>query len=217
MAKGRPSGKFVYRVAGKKGAYLNITNKCSLNCPVCDRSGKHRKLQERVGADLILEREPGVKELLKHVAIEVEHGRPTEFVFCGLGEPTARLNEVLTVAKELKKRFPDVKIRLNTNGHACILNPAVTGIPQKLKEAGVDAVSVSINATSAGKYNRLHKPGHKFREKAFYAALDFAKACQLAGIETKITFIKYPDLNVKECEKFAKEHGLTAEFRELVS
>ena len=65
------------------------------------------------------------------------------------------------------------KTRINTNGQAELIIGA--GVPEKLK-GRIDTVNVSLNATSAKAYQDLCHS--EFGEKAFYAMLDFAKACK---------------------------------------
>ena len=40
-----------------------------------------------------------------------------EIVFCGYGEPLVKYNEVIEIAKYIREAMPDIKIRINTNGH----------------------------------------------------------------------------------------------------
>ena len=81
------------------GLYLNITNRCSNRCEFCIRNNG----DGAYGSDsLWLEREPSVKEILESV-FSRELSRYSEIVFCGYGEPTYRLADAVTVAKEIKK------------------------------------------------------------------------------------------------------------------
>lgn len=65
--------------------YLNITYHCTLRCAFCPKFQGSWEVQNY---DLLLTREPTADEVLAAV------GDPTrykEIVFCGLGEPTLRL------------------------------------------------------------------------------------------------------------------------------
>ena len=71
-----------------------------------------------VGMIVWLEREPTTKEIIEAI------GDPTgykEVVFCGYGEPLMRLQVVIDVAKHLKKNYPSVPIRINTNSQANLI------------------------------------------------------------------------------------------------
>ena len=85
--------------------------------------------------------EPTRKELLR--AIDARHGdRPLrEVVWCGFGEPTYRLDLITAAAPNLRARAQT--IRLNTNGHACLIHGCDV-LPELA--AAVDEVSVSLNA-----------------------------------------------------------------------
>lgn len=125
--------------------YLNITNRCTNHCGFCIRD----KAPGVKGYHLWIEEEPSTREILEAI------GDPTpysEVVFCGYGEPLMRLQTVLDVAKHLKKEYPQVQIRVNTNGQAnLIYKEDVT--PQF--EGLVDAISISINAENAEVYQQI--------------------------------------------------------------
>ena len=73
-----------------------------------------------------------------------------EAVFCGFGEPTERLDVLLEVAQWIKQHYGrPLKIRVNTNGHGYVLNRG-RDVAAELKAAGVDKVSVSLNAGDEG-------------------------------------------------------------------
>ena len=62
-----------------------------------------------------------------------------------------------------------LQIRLNTNGHGCVLN-ANRDLAAELKFAGVNKVNVSLNAGDSETYNEICKP--TFTD-AYEAVLDF--------------------------------------------
>ena len=64
-----------------------------------------------------------------------------EFIWCGFGEPTFRLDLMLEAAPWLRSR--GARIRLNTNGHACMIHGR--DVLPDLSTA-VDAISISMNA-----------------------------------------------------------------------
>ena len=120
--------------------YLNITNMCSNCCYFCFRKFKNG-IQD---FNLKLEKEPTAKKVIEELR-KVRHRRDwKEVVFCGFGEPLERLDLVLEIARWLKKHFWK-RVRVDTNGQGYMLNKGVD-VVQKLKTAGVDKVSVSLNA-----------------------------------------------------------------------
>ncbi|MFA5146168.1 MAG: TatD family hydrolase [Candidatus Omnitrophota bacterium] len=177
--------------------YLNITNGCTNSCDFCVRS--YTPFVK--GHNLRLEREPTVEEILGAVGDPAKY---KEVVFCGYGEPTMRLEAVKAVSVMLKAK--NARIRLVTNGHGDLINSR----PIAAELAGlVDKVSVSLNADTKEAYMRLCDP--KFGDKTYKGVLDFIKGCVGKGIETEVTCLDLPGVDVKRCEEIAK--GLGAEFR----
>ena len=96
----------------KNGIYVNMTNRCPCACTFCLRNNG----DSIYGSDsLWLEREPSVAEICDSLS-GWDLSRYEEVVFCGYGEPTERLDDLLTVAAFLKKESLGVRIRINTNG-----------------------------------------------------------------------------------------------------
>ena len=96
----------------------------------------------------------------------------SEIVFCGYGEPMERAEDVAFIGKELKKRYPDKLIRLNTNG----LSDKIHGKPTAhLLTGAVDIVSISLNSGNAEDYNKVTRP--KWAD-SFEAMLRFAEDCK---------------------------------------
>jgi len=150
------------------GLYLNITNRCCCACEFCIRLD-----HDSVGGSdsLWLEREPTAAEVLEAVA-KFDPAEYNEFVFCGYGEPTERLELMLEVCRGLRKTYPGTPIRLNTNGLADLINHRETA---PLLAGLVDTVSVSLNAPDARRYQEIVHSA--FGEESFSAMLSYAKAC----------------------------------------
>ena len=94
-----------------------------------------------------------------------------EIVFCGYGEPTERLYDLLEVAKYIRAKS-NIKIRINTNGLADLIWKESTA--PKL-EGLIDAVSISLNATNKEEYLKVVRP--KFGIDSYDAMLKFTKNC----------------------------------------
>ena len=127
--------------------YLNLTNRCTLRCEFCPKFNKNWEVQ---GYPLRLRQDPSVQQLLDAV------GDPSayrEVVFCGLGEPTLRLPEMLQVAHKLKQA--GARVRLNTDGLANWVYQR--NIVPELAEC-VDALSISLSAQDETTYNRHCRP-----------------------------------------------------------
>ena len=135
----------VYDYCG--GLYINLTNKCPNACEFCIRN-----FTDSLGdADsLVLKEDPTIEEV-KAELNSWDVWAYDEVVFCGYGEPTERLPELLELARYIKAKYGR-QIRLNTNGQADL----IWGRPTAPDLAGVvDAVSVSMNEADAEKYDDL--------------------------------------------------------------
>lgn len=81
-----------------------------------------------------------------------------EVVFCGYGEPLLKLDILKDVAKYIKDNYEDVRIRINTNGHANYVYKR--NIVPELKGL-VDEISVSLNGSTEEEYDELSQPKFK--------------------------------------------------------
>ena len=157
---------FVYAV--HDNLYINLTNRCPCSCTFCIRHNG----DGAYGSDsLWLEREPTCEEVLGEFD-KYDMSKFSEIVFCGYGEPMERAEDVAFIGKELKKRYPDKLIRLNTNGLSDIIHGKPTA---HLLKGAVDIVSISLNSGNAEDYNKVTRP--KWAD-SFEAMLRFAEDCK---------------------------------------
>ena len=188
--------------------YLNITNLCTNSCYFCFKRYKYGVND----FNLKLTEEPTYDQIVTELS-EVLHTRSWKgLVFCGFGEPTERLEILLELARWTRKNLgQQIQIRLDTNGHGYILNPAkdVAGL---LKEAGVDKVSVSLNAGDRETYNEICMP--TFPE-AYEAVLDFIyKAKSILDVE--VTVVRVPEVDVAKAQAVALSLGVKFKVREYI-
>lgn len=177
-----------------KNLYINLTNRCSADCVFCIRNFADGVY----GYDLRLSREPETEEIIG--ALEVlDLAKYREIVFTGLGEPTLRFDVVIAVTRWLKSQ--NIRVRLDTNGQAALINPG-RDVISELKNAGIDSVSVSLNAESEEKYDKLVRPIHK---NAYSAVLEFINGARKAGIKTRVTVVNVPEIDLEKCKKLADE------------
>jgi len=180
--------------------YLNITNQCSARCVFCIRY-----ISDGVyGYNLRLSREPSKEEILAELE-RLDLSQYREVVFTGFGEPTCRFDMVLQITKWLCEK--GIFVRLDTNGHAALINPG-RSVVEELKTAGMKAVSVSLNAESEEKYNKLCQPSLK---GSYQAMLNFTKQAVTVGLQTRMTVVGQQDIDIEKCKKIAI--GLGASFR----
>ncbi len=149
------------------GIYVNMTNRCPCACTFCLR----HNADGVYGSDsLWLEREPTVDEVCKSLD-GWDLSKYSEVVFCGYGEPTERLDDLLEVAAYIKSKS-NIPIRINTNGLADLIwkentAPKLAGL--------IDVVSISLNATNKEDYFKVVRP--KFGIQSYDAMLRFTKEC----------------------------------------
>ena len=133
-------------------------------------------------------------------------------VFCGFGEPTERLDVLLMVARWIRGHYGrPVQIRVNTNGHGYKLNPG-RDVAAELKTAGVDKVSVSLNAGDKETYMEICKPSFA---DAYEAVLDFI--CRAKKVlEVEATVVRMPEVDVSKAMAVAEKLGVKFRVREYI-
>ena len=189
--------------------YVNITNKCSNRCEFCIRNNG----DGAYGSDsLWLEREPTREEILDSVFSHDLSAFP-ELVFCGYGEPTYRLDDATFVAREVKKKYPDIKVRINTNGQSDLILGRDTAPDY---EGAFDIVSISLNSPTAEGYQRIcHSV---YGETSFDSLLNFAGRVKEFVPMVQLSAVK-ESLNSEEielCKKIAKELDVTLRLRDYI-
>ena len=193
----------VYKV--KNGLYINFTNRCPSNCTFCLRNDKDAVYGS---APLWLEREPSVEEVKSAIDAE-DMTQYEEVVFCGYGEPTERLDDLLEVAKFVKEKYK-IKVRVNTNGLSDLINGKDTS---PLFKGVVDAVSISLNTPDKVKYFELTR--NKFGIDAFDSLLAFAKNVKKYVDHVILTTVSTTITKEEEelCQKIAAELGVEYRIR----
>jgi len=183
--------------------YLNLTSACTLACTFCP---KIRDGDWVVGGfDLKLERAPSADAVWAAALREGLAGR-SEVVFTGFGEPTRRLDAVLELTRRLKAAGVS-RVRLDTDGLASLREGR--DVPPELRAAGVDALSVSLNAADAATYARLCPSRHG--EAAYEAVKAFIRSAVGCIPDVAASAVAVPGLSEAACRAVAE--GLGARFR----
>ena len=185
-----------------KTVYVNLTNACTNACVFCLREQKDDVCGAQMWHDGNYTLEDVIEQFNSYNPI------PQNVVFCGYGEPFLKKDMMKAFAQYLRENYPEIKIRVNTNGHANAVYK--TNVAEEFKGL-LDEASVSLNSDNAEQYNEICQPKI---ENAFEAVKDFLKCCREAGIKTYASIVTEFDereINIENCEKIAKELG--AEFR----
>lgn len=185
--------------------YVNITNKCPCACTFCLRQTRD---EMNNSGSLWLEREPSVAEV-KAEFDKFDMSKYDEVVFCGFGEPTERLDDMLEICGFIKEKFGK-PIRVNTNGLADLIHGRNTAPEFK---GLVDTVSISLNTPNPERYLELTRS--KFGIQSFDAMIKFAENVKkyvgtvvLSTVSTTLT-----EAEEKECAAICDRIGVTYRIR----
>ncbi len=191
--------------------YINMTNACTNACVFCIRNQK----DDVQGANLWLDSDNTTsKDVIEQIEGNIKKVLAAgEIVFCGYGEPLIKINEVVEICRYLKEKYPSLKIRINTNGHANAIhkrNVAPEIAPY------IDVISISLNAENEEKYNLISNPKI---ENAYEEVKRFIRACVEEKIYTIASVVdKVPNYPVDSarCEVIAKSLGAKFRAREFI-
>jgi radical SAM protein, TatD family-associated len=187
--------------------YLNITNRCTNACEFCIRA----KDDGFYADNLWLEREPTVAEICADLDSKPLDSYD-ELVFCGYGEPTCRLDDMLLVCDHLRA-VTKTPIRLNTNGQADLIAERDT-TPEF--SGRFDTVSISLNAATACDYQKIcHSV---YGEEAYSAMLTFAEHVKKYVPRVILSVVRgtIPDSDLEKCSKLAETRGVELRIREYI-
>ena len=191
--------------AGRTGIYVNMTNRCPCACTFCLR---HNKDYVFNSDSLWLDREPTVEEVCASI-MGWDLSKYDEIVFCGYGEPTERLDDLLEVAKYIRANS-NIPIRINTNGLADLIwNKSTAPMLKGL----IDTVSISLNATNKEDYLKVVRP--KFGIGSYDAMLQFAKECTeyVPSVIMTVVDVVTSKEEQEACRKICESVGATLRIR----
>ena len=188
--------------------YVNITNRCSNRCSFCIRNNG----DGAYGSDsLWLEKEPTPEEILASITAR-DLSQYTELVFCGYGEPTERLEDMIYVAKQVKAMCA-LPIRVNTNGQSSLLYGRDTA---PMFAGAFDTVSISLNAPTAEEYDRVCHS--RFGLLAFDGLLDFAARVKnyVPNVMLTVVDVALSLTEIEQCKQIAERVGVPLRVRKYI-
>ena len=202
------SNILVYTLENK--IYINLTNRCTNNCIFCLRNDKN----DVCGQELWLDNENYAAQDVIDQFEKIYSQTPSkEVIFCGYGEPMLKLDILKNTAEYIKSKYPDTKIRVNTNGHANFVYKR--NVIPELKGL-VDEFSVSLNGATSEEYNEYSQPKI---ENAYDEVKKFIKCCAESGIAVVASVVegyKCRHLDLETCEKIAGDLGAKFRVREWI-
>lgn len=188
--------------------YLNITNRCSNNCFFCIRNFRNGV----GGFNLRLKGEPSVTEVTSDLQKVINRRNWSEVVFCGFGEPMIRLDCVLDVTRWIRRYHgKGLIVRIDTNGHGYLLNEG-RDVVKELKNAGINRLSVSLNAHNSETYDRICRP--RFPD-AFESVLEFVERAR-EDLDVNLTAVAVPEISIPKVREIAEGIGVKLRIRECV-
>ena len=193
-----------------KNVYVNMTNKCPCSCTFCLRQTK--KMAEN-NTLWLKEGEPSVQSV-KDLFSKYDLNLINELVFCGFGEPLERLYDICELIDYLRKTYPNLKTRVNTNGLAnLIYNKDIT---PELKNR-FNTVSISLNAPNAEEYLALTRS--KFGIQSYEAIKDFAVKAKKYVPKVVFTVVEkvMSEEKIKLCQEICNNLGVTLRVRPFES
>ena len=188
------------------GLYVNMTNRCPCACVFCLRQTRDEMNES---GSLWLEREPSVDDVIAEFE-KFDMTKYTELVFCGFGEPTQRLDDLLKVAAYVKKTYPKLPIRINTNGLSDLIYGKDTA---PMFEGLIDTLSISLNTPDKERYYELTRS--KFGIDSFDALLKFAENAKKYVKNVILTTVSTTLTKEEEekCAQICKNLGVTYRIR----
>ncbi len=181
--------------------YINLTDRCTLACEFCPKIQGSMDVHEY---NLLLSTRHKTDEYLEKIG---DVSRYKEVVFCGFGEPTLRLKQLLEIAAYCKKS--GTRVRVNTDGLGNLVNKRNI-LPELAKY--VDALSVSMNAQNEAVYEQHCVPALKGSYNSMLEFLSLAPQYIADTTATAIEGLQGVDINA--CEQQAKQ--LKVKFRKRV-
>ncbi len=188
--------------------YLNLTNKCSNGCDFCVRNER----TSYYGNYLWLRHgDPTPDKVIAAVKGLGDIAKFKEAVFCGFGEPTYRVAEMVELCDYFHEK--GLSTRLNTNGQGNLINKR--DIVPELK-GKIDLVNVSLNASCAEKYQPICRS--QFGESGFEALVEFAKLCRKNGIACRFSIVDcIGEAEVEACKRLAESVKIPLYIRKYIT
>lgn len=178
---------------------VSITDRCNYRCVYC-RTGSEGPQY----ADLKLD------EYLRMVRVFVDLG--IEKVRVTGGEPLLRKGVVDFISDLAQLRTTSAKrldIAITTNGHL------LADLAQPLKDAGLNRITVSMDAVDAEKFARITRVNNGFER--VLSGIRAARRCGLDPVKVNCVLLRgFNDDQIVEFGKFARDEGVIVRFIEFM-
>lgn len=184
---------YLYSLDGN--LYVNLTNKCCNGCHFCVRNERSSYYGNYLW---IRHGDPTAEKVISQANGYGDLTRFKEVVFCGFGEPTYKMAEMLALCDYFHEK--GLKTRLNTNGQGNLINKR--DIVPELK-GKIDFVNISLNASCYEKYQPICRS--QFGESGFAGIIEFAKDCRKNGVDCRFSVVDcIGEDEVEACKRLAE-------------
>lgn len=178
---------------------VSITDRCNYKCVYCRTGESGAQYAELSIADYL-------RMIRAFVALGIEKVRLTG------GEPLLR-KDIVKLIRELREmRTLDgelLDIALTTNGHL------LADLAQPLRDAGLNRVTVSMDAVDAATFARITRVPDSF--DAVLAGVRAAKRAGLEPVKVNCVLLRgFNDDQIVEFAKFSREEGVIVRFIEFM-
>ena len=197
---------YLYTLDGN--LYVNLTNKCSNGCDFCVRNER----TSYYGNYLWLRHgDPTAEKVISAANGLGDLSRFKEVVFCGFGEPTYKVAEMVALCDYFHEK--GLKTRLNTNGQGNLINKR--DIVPELK-GKIDFVNISLNASCVEKYQPICRS--QFGEAGFAGLIEFAKLCRRNGVPCRFSIVDcIGEEEVEACKRLAQSVNIPLYIRDYIT
>ena len=188
--------------------YVNMTNQCPNRCQFCLRQNSSGSLYAN---NLWYQGGEPSKEEFWDQLQRRDLNRYPEIVFCGYGEPACRWDDMMWLCDRIRGQGSHF-IRVNTNGLANL----ITGRNAALElDRRVDAVSISLNASTPEGYNAICHSS--FGLEALPAILRFTATAVFNVPHVRMTVVStMPKAEQDACRQLAESVGADFFVREYI-
>ncbi|MBQ9729132.1 MAG: radical SAM protein [Clostridia bacterium] len=197
---------YLYALDGK--LYVNLTNKCSNGCDFCVRNERTSYYGNYLW---IRHGDPTVEKVMSAANGFGDLKRFKEAVFCGFGEPTYKIAEMVALCDFFHAK--GLSTRLNTNGQGNLINKR--DVVPELKDK-IDFVNVSLNASCVEKYQPICRS--QFGASGFESMIEFAKSCKKNDIACRFSIVDcIGEEEVEACKKLAESLKIPLHIRKYIA
>ena len=185
-----------------------MVNTTSINNPF--QSHREGEIKDAITNDALLF--PTADTLLHEIRNHLQSQETQSIVFAGEGEPTLRLQTLLSISHQIQREeyYNDIPIRIVTNGLILAGMAHRKNVLEELKVKGIDELSVALMTSCPKQYHELMKPngmGVGDDTNAHSEVCDLIQDAVHIGLRVECTFVDHGFVDKVLAEKLGDELG----------